>query len=283
MDNNNNNKENKLSEVIYILGAQDPEMRAIEEVLKKYEIQFCHVAVANQRCNASNAYFADSVVSVGKDGVPRPFLLRPTQAVFAVECNLNGFTPAFRLDHHNPGDAGFEMPPERYMEGSSLGQVLRYFGEVPTDTHRLLCAADHCLTAAYQGQCPDVDPGELLFMRAAWKAKMTDRSLSETMDDIIDAANWVRKHQGVDGTSVCLDPTQTPREVAEGSAYAGIPIQYMSMSEDGRLKRMFKGGSKEQVETFMADHQAQGHRVYGNPYRGYAGAYLRGNRPRMIG
>jgi hypothetical protein len=44
------------------------------------------------------------------------------------------------------------MPPERYLEGSSLGQVLRLVEREPSETQRLLAAADHCLTAAYQGQ-----------------------------------------------------------------------------------------------------------------------------------
>lgn len=41
----------------------------------------------------------------------------------------------------------------------------------------------------------------------------------------------------------------------------------------GAQKEMFKGGTPEAVERFMADHEAAGRRVYGNPYRGYAGAY----------
>jgi hypothetical protein len=37
---------------------------------------------------------------------------------------------------------------------------------------------------------------------------------------------------------------------------------------------MLKGASPEHIERFMAMHRHQGREVYGNPYRGYAGAYL---------
>jgi hypothetical protein len=37
---------------------------------------------------------------------------------------------------------------------------------------------------------------------------------------------------------------------------------------------MLKGASPAHVERFMAAHRAHGREVYGNPYRGYAGAYL---------
>jgi hypothetical protein len=37
---------------------------------------------------------------------------------------------------------------------------------------------------------------------------------------------------------------------------------------------MLKGASPGHIERFMATHRSQGREVYGNPYRGYAGAYL---------
>ena len=37
---------------------------------------------------------------------------------------------------------------------------------------------------------------------------------------------------------------------------------------------MLNGASPEHSERFRAAHRARGREVYGNPHRGYAGAYL---------
>ena len=57
---------------------------------------------------------------------------------------------------------------------------------------------------------------------------------------------------------------------------AGLPVRYRALLPEGVLKEMFKGGTPETVEAFMAEHRAAGRPVYGNPYRGYAGAYWPG-------
>lgn len=260
---------------VFVLGAQDPEMRAIERVLSASGISFGHAAVQHRRCNSSSAYDADSVVLVGNDGVHRQFLLRPTQDVAFVECGVRGHNPVLHIDHHNPGDPGFGVEPANYMKGSSLGQVLAYCEIKPTEDHRLLCAADHCLTAAYQNQCPGVDPDELLFMRSAWQAKMTYRTLGDTMTSILEAAKQVKaRYDNKVGAAIFPDPTRMPADLPEGAAYAGYPVRYRSLSLDGTLKEMLKGGSTDQIQQFMDEHQQLGRKVYGNPYRGYAGAYL---------
>ena len=47
----------------------------------------------------------------------------------------------------------------------------------------------------------------------------------------------------------------------------------VELRNDDKVVKVIKGGTPEAVERFMADHEAAGRRVYGNPYRGYAGAY----------
>jgi hypothetical protein len=122
-----------------------------------------------------------------------------------------------------------------------------------------------------------VDPHDLLFLRASWQARMTGRTLSDVVEGILDAARRVRRHRDSEaGESRFLDPTETPRDVAEGAAYAGLPVRYRALLPEGILKEMFKGGSPEAVEAFMAEHRDAGRPVYGNPYRGYAGTYWPG-------
>ena len=145
----------------------------------------------------------------------------------------------------------------------------------PSGTQRLLAAADHCLSAAYQGLCPGIDPSELLFMRASWRAKASGRTLTDVVEGIMQAAKEVRRYYDSEyGESLFLDPTVIPADLAEGAAYAGHPIRYREFFRNGDLKEMLKGGSPEHIERFMAMHREQGREVYGNPHRGYAGAYL---------
>lgn len=262
-------------ECTFVLGAQDPEMREIERVVAGDGHPFVHAAKRRRRCNAKTAYEADSVVRVGPDLVPRPAVLSPKAPAVFVECRLLGHEPVARVDHHHPGDPGYELSPEHYLRGSSLGQVLLLLEREATATQRLLAAGDHCLTAAYQGACPGVDPGELLFLRAAWRAKVSGRTLSDVVDGILDAAQRVvRHHDSEFGESRFFDPTDLPRDLAEGAAYAGLPVRYRELLPEGVLKEMFKGGTPEAVQAFMDEHRAAGRPVYGNPWRGYAGTYF---------
>ena len=261
-------------DAIFVLGAQDPEMREIEKTLASAGRPWLHAAVRGRRCSAQTAYQADGVVRLGLDGVHRAAVLPPRAPTVFVECGLVDRTPLIRVDHHHPGDPGYEAPPERYLDGSSLGQVLQLLEREPDETQRLLAAGDHCLTAAYQGACPGVDPGELLFLRAAWQAKMSGRTLSDVVEGILDAARRVKRHHDSEfGESRFFDPTRIPKDLAEGAAYAGLPVRYRALLPNGVLKEMLKGAAPGHIERFMAEHEQAGRPVYGNPHRGYAGTY----------
>lgn len=262
-------------EWIFLLGAQDPEMREIERIVTAAGIKCLHAARDGVRCSANHAYAANGAVLLGRDGQARPALLPPKAPTVMVECDLAGHAPVARVDHHNPGDPGFDKGPADYLCGSSLGQTLMLLEREPDDTQRLLAAADHCLTAAYQGECPGVDPNELLFLRASWQAKMSGRTLGDVIDGILTAARRVRrKYDSESGLSIFLDPTEVPSDLPEGAAYAGKPVRYRSLLPDGRLKEMLKGAAPPTIDRFMRDHAKAGRSVYGNPYRGYAGAYI---------
>jgi hypothetical protein len=120
-----------------------------------------------------------------------------------------------------------------------------------------------------------VDPGELLFLRASWQAKMSGRSLSDVVEGILDAAKRVKRHWDSElGESRFFDPNQIPRDLPEGAAYAGMPVRYRALLPDGVLKEMIKGAAPGHIERFMGEHEAAGRHTYGNPYRGYAGSYF---------
>jgi len=262
-------------EVVFVLGSRDPEMREIQKTLAAEGRPFFHAAREGVAVNPRSAYDADGVVHLSRSGRSYDAVLPPQQPAAVVECLLRGREPVVRVDHHHPGDPGFEKSPQDYMEGASIGQVLQLLERDPTPTQRLLAAADHCLTAAYQGRCPGVDPDELLFLRASWRARVTARSLTDVIDGILHAAKQVRlQYDSELEESVFRDPTQLPPDLAEGAAYAGRAIRYRDWMREGALKEMLKGASPEHIERFMREHRLAGREVYGNPWRGYAGAYL---------
>ena len=47
----------------------------------------------------------------------------------------------------------------------------------------------------------------------------------------------------------------------QGAAYAGLPVRYRALLPEGILKEMFKGGTPEAVEAFMAEHRDAGRPV----------------------
>ncbi|HYC36260.1 MAG TPA: hypothetical protein VEC19_07545 [Usitatibacter sp.] len=262
------------SQARFVLGALDPEMREIARVLRREGRGILRATNEGALVLPRTAYEADGVVAHTAKGLERALVL-PGEPLVMVECSLRGHEPLLRVDHHHPGDPGYEMPPERYVEGASIGQTLRLLDIEPNDTQRLLAAADHCLTAAYQGRCPGVDPDELLFMRASWRARMTGRGLADVVAGILDSAARVRRqHDSEAGESLFLDPTEIPPDLAEGAAYAGYPIRYRDLFPGGEIKEMLKGATPEHIERFMAEHRDAGREVYGNPWRGYAGAYI---------
>jgi hypothetical protein len=262
-------------EAIFVLGAQDPEMREIARVLKRAARAFRHAAKDAQPVTTRNAYDADSVVNLLRGGLFSEALLPPLAPNVFVECTLTGREPVLRIDHHHPGDPGYSKSAADYLEGSSLGQALVLLEIEPSGTQRLLAAADHCLSAAYQGLCPGIDPNELLFMRASGRARASGRTLIDVVEGIMQAAKQVRRYYDSEhGESLFLDPSVIPVDLAEGAAYAGHPIRYREFFRNGDLKEMLKGASPEHIERFMAMHRDQGREVYGNPHRGYAGAYL---------
>lgn len=259
----------------FVLGAADPEMREIERVLRADGRSYLHAACAGQRCSPRDAYDADGALAAHSGRPGRPAVLLPKEPIVCVECRVRAHEPALRIDHHHPDDPGYAAAPEQYLRGSSLGQLLEALEREPTETQRLLAAGDHCLSAAYQGRCPGVDPNELLFLRAAWRAQASGRTLNDVICGVLEAARQVRKHyDGELDESRFPDPMEVPLDLAEGSAYAGIPVRYRTWTADGTIKEMFKGGTPEAVAAFMAEHRGFGRKVYGNPYRGYAGAYL---------
>jgi len=247
---------------LFILGAPDPEMREIARVLKEAGQRFVYAQYRRDRVMASNAYKATGVSG------PIP---KGAKLVF-VECAVVGLTPSVIVDHHNEGDPGYACAPADYMKGSSLGQVLSLLGKEPTAEQRIICAADHCPHAAYQGNCPGVDVEAFSSWRIASKAQAKGVSVAEMqarLDRQVEALKTAER-LSIAGTEVLWVPTSAD-ELPDASARLGIPVMYCIVERDGRNKAGILNAPAHVIEAWMA--QCGLANVYGNPHRGYAGGY----------
>jgi len=170
-----------MTDSTWILGAPDPEMAAVETLLVECGQRVVYAARDGRRVRGGDAYRADGVIA--PDGQAAACL---DDEVMLVECGgpvLDGLA-AGRCDHHRPGDPGYGRPPEEYLPAASLGQVSARLGVDLDHEQRLVAAADHCLGAAYAGQCPGVDPDELGRYRARQRADWL-RSLPPDRPEVV--------------------------------------------------------------------------------------------------
>jgi len=98
-----------LDDEVFILGAQDPEMGMIErDILIPLGLNFEYAMQGGERVTPGNAYKSENV-SRGNE--------------ILIECGgpkLEGML----IDHHNPGNPGFSLGPNKFMIASSIGQLL---------------------------------------------------------------------------------------------------------------------------------------------------------------
>ncbi|MBI3256094.1 MAG: hypothetical protein HYZ63_03940 [Candidatus Andersenbacteria bacterium] len=116
---------------LWVLGAADPEMVAIEKLLRDAGERFVYAMCEGKRVHPGNAYKSDDVseetVCWG-------------DATHVVECHCPKIYPkvlaerlgrsevvrpdVVRIDHHRPGDPGYGKPGEKFLEASSIGQTI---------------------------------------------------------------------------------------------------------------------------------------------------------------
>jgi hypothetical protein len=295
---------------IWILGASDPEMAEIERVLLAAgeRVEYA-VSADGTRVHPGNAYRA-----VG----PTAEVLVDA-AIYTVECRIAGVTPVRAIDHHSPGDHGFGRGPQEFLPASSLGQVLSelaafgrwdsaaevdsvhysapgsiyhvdgrwvvdgLYGSSPVPRRIVqAAAADHCLGAAYRGECPGVDPDALMEWRAASRAAFQGVSTAEVLARVEAAAEELRAASELvlseAGEGLVVRDMRRDQPVPElPEAATRLGISYISgplIGPDGRRKYTLSG-TAEVVEAFLGGWAARNGLVdlYGDPARGFAGGY----------
>lgn len=143
----------------------------------------------------------------------------------------------------------------------------------------LAAAADHCLAAAYRGECPGVDPDALMRWRVETRAAFQGRQVEDVLADVERAREALREAPTIElaGVSVSDLRGRSIPELPEAAAREGVAYLATVTDRDGR-RRVVLGGnaSPDTVRAFMTKWApAQGLvDVYGDPTRGFAGGYL---------
>lgn len=272
---------------LFVLGAADPEMHAIERLLTAVRAPFVYATVRGKRVYPANAYRA----RLPPDA--EALRLRGTR-IYLVECVDPAPPGARRIDHHRPGDPGYAHPPATYWQASSIGQTVRALSDegvatVPiTPEMRMTAAADHCLGAAYRGDCPGVEPQTLLRWHVASRAAFERRTTADILADITATQRVLQQAPRVQLAAGCLTADVRDARVPElllAAASAEQCCLSAVVARDGRTKIGCLVGSPAQITAFMKEWApAQGLiDVYGDPLRGFAGAYRAAHSRTTVG
>ena len=191
-----------------------------------------------------------------------------------------------RCDHHFPGDPGYGKPPQAFWMGSSLGQLVTCLQEAgilpqmyrPTREQLYAAAADHCLAAAYRGECPGIDPDQLMRWRAESRAAFQNRSVDAILADIESAREAIAEAPRIiiGGEPVADLRGHSVPELPEAAAREGIAVLATPPVRQGeRAKVVLQAASPEVLRAWP--RWAATHGIldtYGDPLRGFAGGYI---------
>lgn len=296
---------------LFTLGAPDPEMSAVENLLVHCGQSYIYATAGGVRVSPGTAYAADPVpadaVPWGGDlylvecapagdtwptdshGAPVPvrFVLRG--GVAQDDATSADYLAVRRLDHHRPGDPGYGRPPAEYWGASSLGQVCARLGIEQTPELRMVAAADHCLAAAYRGECPGVDPDELMRWRAESRAAHQRRPVAAVLADVESARQRLRAAPRVTLGGVAVADMRPGAGAPDAGGWGDVPelpeaaardgVAFLAMPRagaDGRRKLVLQAAPPDAVAAFLrGEGPAAGTTDrYGDPARGFAGGYL---------
>jgi|FLYK01.1.fsa_nt_gi hypothetical protein len=115
---------------LWILGASDPEMERIEQLLRQVGEPVAYASIEGLRVRPETAYQHEKIEALLADKT-RPELER-YDMVLLVECALSRGDSNRRyvaVDHHKPGDVGYGRPPEDFFPASSIGQVVSWLAQ----------------------------------------------------------------------------------------------------------------------------------------------------------
>jgi len=284
----------------FILGAKDPEMDMIENILMESGHEIEYAEKNGIRCNPTNAYFMDNSI----------------ENSITIECSVeNGKSD---IDHHKKGDYGYDFDFRNFLEGSSIGQMLKiiltednplnfaegegrknnmyYFdfknqnwllnvGDltfiIPEDIV-LVAALDHSSVFAYKGLCLGVEKEDILYNQLndlKEKFSIPQEEFEAIKNMLLFCMDNSKKDSGIiDLTNLDLGENYSleyllVRELALFKEEAIAIIQKNTTYK----KLMLIGVDSEFVESFVeepvfSDFKLE--KAFGVPNRFYAGALI---------
>lgn len=293
-----------LNSLVFVLGAIDPEMQAIELAIEhicqqhdvRANIQYAAFVGADgvvARCHGGVAYKAthllDSweLICNGLDSAISTTIPAGRTPVW-IECeHVGSVRSGHVIDHHRAGDPGYGLPPSQFWEASSIGQCYAFFLENGVDLmltaaafgeeRHLIAASDHCPGHAFQGRCPSIDIDALKAMRARNSAsfnKMEPEAWLATVE-----ASIAKLRSFPRGVLAGHEYAIASEDIELGNhaqLIAGIPMEYTmpGSPRDPRVKVGLLGGEPELIAAWMEFKAGSLVDIYGDPARGYAGGYL---------
>lgn len=245
-----------MTPVIAVLGAGDHEMTACKQLLTGVGISYVSGMVL--RDNRAEHAKPDTAYEIN-DIFERVSL--SDKHILRIECGgpvFDGIDPAriTVIDHHRPGDPGYDTPAADFVAGSSVGQLYSWIHQVQFQYHKgskcwlavradglswraplfdvvYPAAADHCLAAAYAGLCPGVRPGTMkefrLHQKAEYRCKNATPVITEAecrlqvAKDFDDALQFIHKRTKSVAGDVYGDPSSS-MAVAEIAENEGLVV-----------------------------------------------------------
>lgn len=261
---------------LFILGADDPEMRAIERILRQDGRAYCYAEINKVRVGPGEAYRIDTPKLTGDwvvvfiECAPHDVARVPEGSVF--------------IDHHRPGDPGYSLGASDYWQASSLGQLCAFLSIKCSAELDVIAAVDHCFASAVRGKCPGVS-GRVA-RRAYLKSVAASCSLAESdildlvMDFIIRITSAPKVHHASQDVYDCSDwdvGTGYTPEYLSAIAAAAISDRVILLRQGAEKLVLCGAAMPSTVAAFKAkagsDYGLEN--IYGVPVRGYAGGYYK--------
>jgi hypothetical protein len=277
------------SDYHYVLGAEDAEMICIERALRTLGLPFVYAAENGVRVTQDNAYSANGFIAA--PGIDYFNPVAATGQKVSIECTVTVdpvYTPDTEVDHHYPGDVGYGGVAADFFESSSVGQVYNQLvdpGEgftVPQvdaafgSDIEFIAAADHCLAAAYQEDCPDITFAGMLDYRARVEAIAAKKDVKVIKERFMDDAAIIRSlPETTVGALTYRIATDRPVVYhTEAAAMVNTVVEFETKEPKDRTRVSLVGiTNPTTISPWITAKLDTLHSIVSEQYRGYAYGY----------
>jgi len=290
---------------IFVLGAKDPEMDDIEEILLSAKLDYVYASINGVRCHPGNSYEANNESYMANND-----LSKYKKIVYIESATIKKYNNSIFLDHHKEGHFGFEFTYKDFLPASSIGQLIKYlidndislFKKTNINSNKFLfqnnewsyenqiilkkyvfsAAVDHSLSESYKGLCQGVNTSEVSEYRTSQIAvsfnnniDLVHKTMAKYLNNFKSHSNEIRDFTNLDlGTGYSIDYLCF-RELA--ILYCQPVVVKTKDSEESPIRLMFLSLTVEMSEKLLTDgffNEYIFKSSFGVPNRGYVGAFL---------